>query len=48
MVKKEIHIIIEVPDTTGKGGTSTTGNSVSTILGDDKNKVIVKPCARTV
>ena len=41
MVKKEIHIIIEVPDTTGKGGTSTTGNSVSTILGDDKNRKLL-------
>ena len=42
MVKKEIHIIIEVPDTTGKGGTSTTGNSVSTILGDDKNRKFLR------
>ena len=41
MVKKEIHIIIEVPDTTGKGGTSTTRNSVSTILGDDENRKLL-------
>ena len=26
---------------TGKGGTSTTGNSVSTILGDDKNRKLL-------
>ena len=39
--KKEIDIIMEVPDSTGKGGTSTNGNTVPIILGNDKNRQLL-------
>ena len=38
MSKKKTHITIEVPDSTGKGGTSTTGNSVHALMGSDANR----------
>ena len=37
-VKEAFTMTIEVPDSTGKGGTSTTGNSVHTILGSCKGR----------
>ena len=41
IVKKEMNIIIQVPDSTGKGGTSTNGNTVPIILGNDKNRQLL-------
>ena len=40
-VQNDTHITIEVPDPTGKGGTSTNGNTVSNILGIDKNRKVL-------
>ena len=37
-VKEKTNITIEVPDSTGKGGTSTTGNAVHALMASDTNR----------
>ena len=36
-LKAETHLAVDVPDATGKGGTSTTGNIVHSIFSNEKN-----------
>ena len=36
-----MHIIVEVPDVAGKGGTSTNGNTVCNILGKDEGRRVL-------
>ncbi|KAL5254995.1 hypothetical protein ACHWQZ_G014442 [Mnemiopsis leidyi] len=36
-LKEQTHLAIDIPDSTGKGGTSTTGNVVNELLGTEKN-----------
>ena len=40
-VKEKVHIIIEVPDAAGKGGTSTNGNTVCKLLSKDENRQLL-------
>ena len=41
LVRNKLHMIIEVPDATGKGGTSTNGNTVCNILGRDEGRRVL-------
>ena len=40
-IQNDTHITIEVPDPTGKGGTTTNGNTVSNILGNYQNRKVL-------
>ena len=37
LIKEKTHISVDIPDSTGKGGTSTTGNAVHSLLSEEKN-----------
>ena len=37
LIKEKTHISVDIPDSTGKGGTSTTGNVVHALLSEEKN-----------
>ena len=40
-VKEKTHITIKVPDSTGKGGTSTPGNAVYSLMGNASNRKLL-------
>ena len=40
-VKEKVHIIIEVPDVAGKGGTATNGNTICKLLSKDENRQLL-------
>ena len=40
-VKEKVHIIIEVPDVAGKGGTANNGNTSCKLLSKDENRQLL-------
>ena len=40
-IKDTLHLSIEVPDSTGKGGTTTNGNAINTLLSNAQNRKLM-------
>ena len=39
-LKELTHLAVDIPDSTGKGGTSTTGNVIHELLGNESNLAV--------